>query len=688
MRNTPDGVLGAVADPLRLFRLLLSPLFVSGMLFLAGGDARAATDEAVTNSESVASETRTAPPVEERFVQEGIALDLRIQPLTVSREQPGALVKGQEVEIRFQITDTATGEPLVGLRPGAWMDLRRGKGPLSPDQCRQNVSAFIGGTMGTRAELDLNVYYVLALNADPSISVVDPLFGFGGSKLLALVLLESPGEDWVLTEDGNQLFVTMPDTGQIAVVDTATWKVKTNIQVGARPMRIAVQPDQKYVWVGLDGEQGDAFGDGVAVVDVASLEVVASLPTGGGHHEIAFDDDSRHAFITNWKDGTLSVIDVQTLELTKALPVGRHPVSVAYSSLSSAAYVISKGDGQIFVVDGREHKIRTQLAAKPGLTTIRFAPGDRLGFVLNSKENEVHVLDAATNRIVQTADVGEEPDQVTFTDTLAYIRSRGTELIWMIPLSVVGREDQPVPVVDFTGGQTPVGRANKLSIADGVVPAPEGSSVLVANPMDRTIYYYKEGMAAPMGSFQNYGREPRAVLVVDKSLSEEAPGIYSTNVKLEKQGTYDVAVFVDSPRMIHCFEVVVERHPDDAGQEKMVIQIEPLMEGREIPLGTATTLKFRMTDATTDRDLSGLKDIEVLTFMSAGNWQRRQWARPGAESTYEIVITPPAPGLCVVYFRSPSLKAKYSDMPQLTLRVSDGDSGASVPSRKMPRGES
>ena len=82
-----------------------------------------------------------------------------------------------------------------------------------------------------------------------------------------------------------------------------------------------------------------------------------------------------------------------------------------------------------------------------------------------------------------------------------------------------------------------------------MVPAPEGNSVLVANPADRVIYYYSEGMAAPMGSFQNYRRNPRAVMVVDRSLREVTSGVYSTTTKLPKSGIYDVAFLLDSPRI-------------------------------------------------------------------------------------------------------------------------------------------
>ena len=125
-------------------------------------------------------------------------------------------------------------------------------------------------------------------------------------------------------------------------------------------------------------------------------------------------------------------------------------------------------------------------------------------------ENRLYILDAAKNRIVQTAAMKEGPDQVTFSDELAYVRHRGSEVVLMIPLSQVGEEDRAVPVVDFPGGQNPPGRGTRPSPADGIVRAPGATAVLVANAPDRAIYFYMEGMAAPMGSFQNYGREPRA----------------------------------------------------------------------------------------------------------------------------------------------------------------------------------
>jgi hypothetical protein len=89
----------------------------------------------------------------------------------------------------------------------------------------------------------------------------------------------------------------------------------------------------------------------------------------------------------------------------------------------------------------------------------------------------------------------------------------------MINIADLAKE---APVSSFPAGQKSPGDSPSTSIASAIVPAPGEGSVLVANPADRMIYYYTEGMAAPMGSFQNYKRDPRALLVLDNSLRETA----------------------------------------------------------------------------------------------------------------------------------------------------------------------
>ncbi len=501
------------------------------------------------------------------------------------------------------------------------------------------MQSFLQGSLRSRPDVDLNAYYVLALNQEANISVIDPLLGFGSSKLLTLVMLKSPGEDWAQKSSDEKLFVSMPHVNQVAVVDTNTWKIVANIDTGTNPTRVRLQPDERYLWVGNDGDEQS----GVTVIDTTTLKVVARVATGKGHHELDFSNDNRFAFITNQADGTLSVIDIQKLKKVTDLKTGASATSIAFSALGNALYVVNAAEGSITVVDARSQQIATRIQTKPGIKNLRFAPGGRWGFVPNPTENVVYVFDASTNRLAHTISVDKGPDQIAFTDTFAYVRSTGSNEVSMIRLStLVGQPD----IAKFPGGQdAPAAASIEASLADVIVPAPEGDSVLVANPSDRVIYYYSEGMAAPMGSFQNYRRKPRALMVVDRSLREISSGVYSTTTKLPKSGMYDVAFLLDSPRVTHCFEAEAKPNPDVRKEKQIALRVEYLNKDRQLRAGENYKLRFKLFDTATSKVKSDLKDVRVLTFLASATWQKRDFARPVGDGVYEARHKSSANGL-------------------------------------------
>src|SRR5262245_36144568 len=574
--------------------------------------------EAAQTSPAVKSQTIPPNPEARRIVREGIAVEFSIDPAGSEREKSAALLEAEEAIVHFKIVDTNSGAPLTNLRPSAWMDLRGKEQLTGPKECREKIQSFLQASLNSRPDLDLNSYYILALNQEANITVIDPLLSFGSSKLFTMIFLRSPGEDWVLSRDRRRLFISMPLANQVAVVDTATWKVVANMDVADRPTRLALQPAGKYLWVAsdADGETGD--GSGVTVIDSEGLKVVARLPTGAGHHELAFTTDNRYAFVTNQLAGAVSIIDVPKLAKIKDLRTGPSPVSLAFSPLSQSVYVADEAEGVITVIDRQRHEISARMNTKPGLKAIRPTPDCRWGFVTNGKENVVHIYDLSTNRLLQTLSVGQEPDQISFTDNYAYIRSLGSEQVSMIELRSLGKGGA-TPVIDFPGGQIAPGKTSSRAVANTIVPAPEGNAVLVANPADKMIYYYTEGMAAPMGSFQNYRRDPRAVLVVDRSLRETKPGVYATTAPMPKSGIYDVAFLLDSPRIVHCFEASVKANPAlKQRQQPVALRIEPLLEERTFRVGETMRLRFKVTGADTRQPLADLKDMGVLTFLAPG----------------------------------------------------------------------
>jgi YVTN family beta-propeller protein len=598
------------------------------------------------------------------YTREGISVEFSVAPISSSAGKAAELLAGTEARIRFKIVDANAGKAIGNLRPAAWIDRRDAGQAADPRECREKIQSFLQPGFNRRPAIDLNVYFILALNHEPNISVIDPLSGFGGSKLYTLIPLLGSGEDWVMGADKKRLYVSMPSVNQVAVIDIQTWKVIANLDAGMRPMRVALQHDGRYLWVGNDG--ADEKSSGITVIDTVTLKVAAQIDTGAGHHEIGFTEDDSLAFVTNKQDGTLSAIDIRRLVRVTNIKVGPLPGSIAFSSLGKAVYVANEGDGTIVVLDDWGREIQGRMKAQPGLGAVRLTPDGRFGFVVNKATNTIYIFDVSSNRMVHSVAVGSGADQVTFTREFAYVRSAGSEFVSMIKLADLGKE---AAVGRFPAGQKAPQESPAKSLADAIVPAPEDGAVLVANPADKMIYFYTEGMAAPMGSFQNYRRDPKALLVLDNSLRESAPGEYATTVRLTDAGHYDVAFLLDSPRVVNCFDMTVAENPGLPKPTIVAISVEPVLKDRTARVGESYNLRFKVTDSNSHQPKPNLEDVGVLVFLAPGIWQQREWAKHIGNGLYEMNFVPPQAGVYYVYFQCPSLGVQFNQIAPLTLQA-------------------
>jgi YVTN family beta-propeller protein len=588
----------------------------------------------------------TTVSAQQVFSEQGVSIEFSAAPKPVA---------GEETTVQFKIAGTNDRLPLSSLRPVAWIDQRQTL-QTTTRECKEKVQAFLQASFTRRATIDLNAYFVLALNNEPNISVIDPLSGFGGSKLYTLIPLKSPGDDWVMTADNKRLYVSMPLSNQVAVIDVPTWKVIANVDAGLKPARVALQHDQKYLWVGTD--------EGFTVIDSVTSQPAAHLKTGPGPHEIAFNDDDTIAFVTNKQAGSVSLIDIRKLTVSKQLKLGFAPSTVAFSSLSKSAYAGSESDKTIVAIGGQKQEIVGRIEVDGGIRTLALPSDSHYGFALSATRNVVHIFDVSSNRVVHTVPVEPASDQIMFTRQFAYVRSSASEFVTMINL---GALDKEASVTRFPAGQRAPGASG--SIAPAIVPAPEEGSVLVANPADETIYYYTEGMATPMGSFANYKRNPRALLVLDNSLRETDRGVYTSSVRLPAAGVYDVVFLLDSPRLINCFQISVAENPALPKKIETAIKIEPMAKQAFAKAGEKYTLQFKVLDAKSGAAKPNLQDVQMLVFLAPGIWQERELAKPVANGVYEVSFVPPDSGVYYIFFQIPALDFQFNRSTPLTLQV-------------------
>lgn len=651
---------------LRLASALPSFLAACGLLLCGRSDAEAPQAKEGMPEKPVPAAGKGT----NRLVRDGVVVDFSLKRIDV----PDApLLEGDFVEARFRLTDATSGKPVPGLKPAAWLDMAGVVGGKRGEvrECKDRIALYLQGSVGIRPLVDLNSYYLLVLNADASISVIDPVVSMTGStSLFATVVLKRPAADWAKRRDHKRLYVSMPRAGEVAVIDAEAFKVVATVEAGTRPTRVALQADGRYLWVGNDAAEASA--SGVSVVDVESLKKVASIPTGKGHHEIAFSADDQHAFVSNRDQGTVSVIDVARFAKVRDLRTGPLPISVAYSPLSRSIYVADGKDGRIAVVDPSRLEVVTRVATRPGLGPMRFTPDGRWGFAVNPAENAVFVLDAAENRLAHTIPVGGKPFQVTFTRSFAYVRLLDSEQVKMVNLLSLGQDKKPM-VQSFGAGTGTPRQAGELALADTVSQASTDAAVFVLNPADGNTYFYMEGMNAPMGSYGSYGHRPQAVGVVDRSLKELEPGVYASRLRLPAAGTYDVAFLLDNPRILHCFAAEAGVNP--ALRREGAVAIQYLDWPGRVATGE-TAVRLRLSDASSGAPRTGVRDLTLKYYAVPGDLRTEVIAREVGEGIYEAKLALPRAGLWYVFVGAPSLRAQFRDTPFRSLLVEEKPAGA------------
>lgn len=172
---------------------------------------------------------------------------------------------------------------------------------------------------------------------------------------------------------------------------------------------------------------------GVSVVDLESLEVVATLDPGArGPRGIGLTADGAWVVTANLKDGNVSVIDTATGKLVRQVAIGRSPEYLRVAG--KTAFVTfepssqpgggqgagaakggeeeEKVPGHIAIVDLESGQVVRDIVGKPETEGLEFTRDGSQMIVTNESDNSLAVIEIATGRLLRTVPVaayGERP---------------------------------------------------------------------------------------------------------------------------------------------------------------------------------------------------------------------------------------------------------------------------------------
>lgn len=227
----------------------------------------------------------------------------------------------------------------------------------------------------------------------------------------------SPHANPIAVHDGT-VFVANTPADTVDVIDAATQKVRTRINVGVDPVGIAVRPDGKEVWV------SNHVSDSVSVIDndpesLTYLQVIATVQEFDPETKATTFDEpvgiafasSEKAYVALSSENQIAVVDVATREVVKRLRIpAQDPRAIAVRD--GRLYVIpfesnnrtqlSGGkkeeiDGELVTFDAWEHSIRVNNVLSLGHVTDIVKHPD-------VPDHDLFVFDAQTDELIETVD--------------------------------------------------------------------------------------------------------------------------------------------------------------------------------------------------------------------------------------------------------------------------------------------
>ncbi|MFZ7090727.1 YVTN family beta-propeller repeat protein [Primorskyibacter sp. 2E233] len=149
------------------------------------------------------------------------------------------------------------------------------------------------------------------------------------TPLLSALLLSAPAF-------ADEIWVTNEKDDSISVIDIGTLEVTRTIPTGERPRGIIFAHDYSVVYICASDS------DAVQVMDPETGEILYDLPSGEDPEQFALHPDGRHLYIANENDAITTVVDTQTRQVVAQIDVGIEPEGMAVSPDGKIAITTSE----------------------------------------------------------------------------------------------------------------------------------------------------------------------------------------------------------------------------------------------------------------------------------------------------------------------------------------------------------
>jgi len=240
----------------------------------------------------------------------------------------------------------------------------------------------------------------------------------------------APHEGFI-SPDGSELWVAVRGDDDVAIINISTGQVTDRVQTLAGPSKVVFSPDGTLAYV------NHLFANDFDVIDVATHKIVASLPIpaeAAGSSDEAVTPDGKEVWLGHPLTGKTTVVDTASLTIKAILDTGprnNHPNFITRDGIDYA-YVTVGGLNEIKVYQRPEDgsvpdlvdTIQSSGAQPHGIWP---SPDGSRIYVALQNSDAVDVIDTATNQIITTLHIGQDPQALVYVAGAVPDGQTGTE---------------------------------------------------------------------------------------------------------------------------------------------------------------------------------------------------------------------------------------------------------------------
>ena len=227
------------------------------------------------------------------------------------------------------------------------------------------------------------------------------------NRVLRIIPGGSDPENFDLSKDGKQIYISNEDISAVSIIDIASAKVLKTIKMGGQPEGVKTSPDGKQVFVTSE-EDGT-----IAVLDPAAGKIITTFKVGHRPRSVAFTPDGLLAYVNAENDGGVVLVDAVQHKMLKAIPLGKpgviKPMSVLLSRDATKLYISTGRGQQLFTVDTRTNAVVGSVTVGRRPWGIALSPDGKKLYSANGPSNDVSVVDLASNTVEAKIKAGSGP---------------------------------------------------------------------------------------------------------------------------------------------------------------------------------------------------------------------------------------------------------------------------------------